>query len=118
MIVADRLRYATEIKHEEPPLLLQPTTVLEQLRHIYLLTYCKLVKTHTLLLPLLQPFNGLFPGTAWVSQYQKGKTSLDLNEARDDGVLGCSGISWMLFLAPNQQCQSTGRHLCRPLTKC
>jgi len=24
-----------------------------------------------------------------VSQYQKGKTSLDLNEARDDGVLGC-----------------------------
>jgi len=30
--------------------------------------------------------------TNWVSQYQKGKTSLDLNEARDDGVLGCSGI--------------------------
>jgi len=26
--------------------------------------------------------------------YQKGKTSLDLSEARDDGVLGCSGISW------------------------
>jgi len=25
-------------------------------------------------------------------QYQKGKTSLDLNEARD-GVSGCSGIS-------------------------
>jgi len=25
--------------------------------------------------------------------YQKGKTSLDLNEARDDGVLGCIGIS-------------------------
>jgi len=22
----------------------------------------------------------------WVSQYQKGKTSLDSNEARDDGV--------------------------------
>jgi len=64
----------------------------------------------------------------------KGKTSLDLNKARDDGVLGCSGISWticrqpaprsrqittstphhsiftgwMLFLMPNQQCQSTG----------
>ena len=30
--------------------------------------------------------------TTWVS-YQKGKTSLDLNEARDGGVLGCSGIS-------------------------
>jgi len=66
-------------------------------------------------------------------QYQKGKTSLDLSEARHDGVLGCSGISWtifkqsafcfrqiitptphheiftgrMLFLTPNQQCQST-----------
>jgi len=69
----------------------------------------------------------------WVSWYRKGKTSLDLNEARDDGVLGCSGISWttrkqsaphcrqmttptphhsiftgrMLFLTPNQQFQST-----------
>jgi len=31
-----------------------------------------------------------------VNQYQKGKTSLDLNEARDDGVLGCSGISWTI----------------------
>ena len=65
--------------------------------------------------------------------YQKGKTSLDLNEARDDGVWGRSGISCtickqsaprsrqittptshhstftdcMLFLMPNQQCQST-----------
>ena len=26
--------------------------------------------------------------TTWVSRYQKGKTSLDLSEARDDGVLG------------------------------
>jgi len=79
------------------------------------------------------PFNGLFFRTTWVSRYQKGQTSLDLNEAtRDDGVLGCSGISWtickqsaplsrkittstphrsiftdrMLFLTPNQQCQS------------
>jgi len=25
--------------------------------------------------------------STWVSWYQKGKTSLDLNEARDDGVL-------------------------------
>jgi len=79
------------------------------------------------------PVNGLFFRTTWVSQYQRGKTSLDLNEARDDGVLGCSGISGtickqsaphsrqittptphhliftgrMLFLMPNQQCQST-----------
>jgi len=68
------------------------------------------------------------------NRYQKGKTSLDLNEAdlneaRDDGGLGCSGISWtictqsaprtrqittptphhsiftgqMLFLTPNQR---------------
>ena len=36
---------------------------------------------------VLHRFNGLFSRTTWVSQYQKGKTSLDLNEARDDGVL-------------------------------
>ena len=45
-----------------------------------------------LLLLLLDPLNGLF----WVSRYQKCKTSLDLNEARHDGVLGCSGISWTI----------------------
>jgi len=39
-------------------------------------------------------FNGLFSRTTCISQYQKGKTSLDLNEARDDEVLECSGISW------------------------
>jgi len=32
--------------------------------------------------------NGFFSGTTWVSCYQKGKTSLDLNEARDYGVWG------------------------------
>jgi len=45
------------------------------------------------------PFNGLFSTTTWVSQYQKGlkgKTILDLNEARDDGVWGCSGINWTI----------------------
>jgi len=26
--------------------------------------------------------------TTWVSWYQKSKTTLDLNEARDDGVFG------------------------------
>jgi len=42
-----------------------------------------------LLLLLIHPVNGgLFSRTTWVSQYQKGKTSLDLNEARDNGVLG------------------------------
>ena len=39
-----------------------------------------------LLLP--HPLNGLFSRTTWVSQYQTNKTSLDLNEARHDGVLG------------------------------
>ena len=32
------------------------------------------------LLLLLHPFNGFFSRTAWVNQYRKGKTSLDLNE--------------------------------------
>jgi len=36
---------------------------------------------------VLHPFSGLFSRTAWVCQYKKGKTSLDLNEARDDGAL-------------------------------
>ena len=38
--------------------------------------------------PLLHPFNSLFSRTTWVSRYPKGTTSLDLNEARDGGVLG------------------------------
>ena len=37
---------------------------------------------------LLHPFNGLFSRTTQVSQYEKGKTSLDLNKTRDDGLLG------------------------------
>jgi len=40
------------------------------------------------------PFNGLFSRTTWARRYQKGKTSLDLNEARDDGILGCGGMNW------------------------
>jgi len=85
------------------------------------------------LLLLLHPFNGLFSKTTWVRRYQKSKSILHLNQARDDGVLGCSGISWtickqsaprsrqitmptphhsiftgrMLFLMPNQQCHNT-----------
>jgi len=97
--------------------------------------YCSnlLVLLLGLVLLLLQPFNRLFSRTTSVSCYHKGKTSLDLNEARDDGVFGCSGVSWtickqsaccsgqtttstphqsiftgrMLFLTPIQQCQST-----------
>jgi len=37
-----------------------------------------------------------FPGQTELCQYQKGKTSLDLKEARDDGILECSGISWTI----------------------
>ena len=48
------------------------------------------------LLLLLHRFNGLFSRTTCVSRYQKSKTGLDLNEARDDGVLGCGGISWTI----------------------
>jgi len=84
--------------------------------------------------------NGLFARTTWISRYQKGNTSLDLNEARDDRAFLCSSISWtickqsvprskqittpkqhhliftgqMLFLTLNQQCQSTeGKMQCR-----
>jgi len=60
-----------------------------------------------LLLLLLHPFNGLFSRTAWVSQYQKRKTSLDLNEARDDGVWDAVALAGPytnnLHLAPDRQ---------------
>jgi len=39
---------------------------------------------------VIHPLNGLFSGTTWVSRHQKGKTILDFNEARDDGVAGAS----------------------------
>jgi len=32
------------------------------------------------------PFNGPFSRTIWVTWYQKGRTILDFNEARDDGM--------------------------------
>jgi len=44
---------------------------------------------HVLVLHL---FNSLFSRTTWVSRYQKGKTSLDLNKTSK--VLWCSVISW------------------------
>jgi len=40
------------------------------------------------------PFNCLFLRTTWVSQYWKGKTILDFNEARDDRI--GSDISWTI----------------------
>ena len=41
-----------------------------------------------LLLTYLHTFYGLFSTTSWLSRYQKGKTTRDLDEAKDDGVLG------------------------------
>ena len=80
------------------------------------------------LLLLLHQFNGLVSRTTWVSWYQKGNISLDLNdEPWDGGVLGCSGISWAIRKqsAPHsrQITTSTPLHSCdhqtdRPLYKC
>jgi len=54
------------------------------------------VTCHICILHLLHLFNDLLSRTTCVSWYQKGKTSPDLNQARNDGVLGCSGISWTI----------------------
>ena len=56
----------------------------------YLLKHTTLyIYVHTnILLPLLLQFKGFLSSTSWVSRYQTGKTSEDLNEAREDGVLG------------------------------
>jgi len=55
-------------------------------KHVFL--FLKNPRLEILLLLLrLRPFNGLFSRTIWVIQLQKGKSSLDLNEARDDVVL-------------------------------
>jgi len=87
-------------------------------------------KTKLLLILLLHPLNGLFSRKIGVSWYQEDKTSLDLNEARDDGVWDAVASAGqyannlhhdpniptphhstftgrMLFLMPNKQCQST-----------
>ena len=85
-----------------------------------------------LLLLLLHAFNGLFSRTTCLSWFQKGKTHLDLTEARRQGF----GMQWhqldhiqtictllqtdnhtntssfkftgrVLYLTPKQQCQST-----------
>ena len=42
-----------------------------------------LLITTTTTTRLIQPFNGLFSRTTWVSRYQKGKTNLDFTGARD-----------------------------------
>ena len=83
-----------------------------------------------------------FSRTTWLAGTRKVATSLNLNEARVDEVLGCIGISWtickrsaprsrqittptphcsiitsqMLFLMPNQQRQSTGGYISRGMS--
>jgi len=42
--------------------------------------------------------NGLFSRTTWVSWYQKGKTTLDLNEARGFGMAVASAESYANYL--------------------
>ena len=78
-----------------------------------LLTLLLLLLLLILLLLLLDPFNGFFSRTTWVSRYQKGKTSLDLNEPRDDWVLDGSGISWMICKrsAPRSRQAATPTHV-------
>ena len=61
----------------------------------------------------LHPFNILFSRTAWVSRYRKGKTSLKLHETRDDGDLGCNGISWTMC----KQSASHARQIISPTHK-
>jgi len=77
-----------------------------KLRYILLLNRSSVSteQQQQLLLLLLHPFNSLFCRTTWESQYQKGQTNLDLNEAKDDGVLGCSGISWTICKQSAPRC--------------
>jgi len=73
----------------------------------------RLASTHAALLLLLIPFNGLISRKIWVSWYLKDKTSLDLNEARDDEILECSGISWTIckqFAPRSRQITTTSPH--------
>ena len=77
---------------EDPPLLLPPLEPLGPVvRHDVSIASVSFRRSayqlHTQLLLPLHLSNGLFSRTTCVSRYQIGKTSLDLNEARDDGVL-------------------------------
>ena len=98
--------------------------------HCCSLVHCSTLLNMTACSTTLHLFYGLFSRITWVSRYQKGKTSLDLNEA---GVW-CAVASFvticklsaprfrqittptphhsifagrMLFPTPNQQCHST-----------
>ena len=53
---------------------------------------------------ILHPLNGLLSRTDWVSWHQKGRTIVDFNEARDDGVIVASDGPYanLLHLAPDR----------------
>jgi len=56
---------------------------------LIVLLYCTYVLVYSsTAATTLHLFNSLFSSTTWASQYPKGKTSLDLNGAKDDVVLG------------------------------
>jgi len=56
---------------------------------LIVLLYCTYVLVYSsTATTTLHLFNSLFYSTTWASQYPKGKTSLDLNGAKDDVVLG------------------------------
>ena len=73
----------------------------------YCIRWCDVATTILpLLLLLLHPFNSLYSSFAtWVSRYQKDKTNMDLNEAREDRVLGCSGFIWTICKQSVRRCK-------------
>ena len=75
-----------------------------------LLYTCYLLTCYLLLL-LLLPFNGLFSRTVCVSRYQKGKTGVDLNEARDDGVSFRMAVASAGLYANNLHLAPDRKHL-------
>ena len=70
------------------------------------------VDTNTTTTTNIHWFNGLFQDNL-SKPYQKGKTSLDLNEVRENGVLGCGGISWAISKQSAPHCRqiTTSKYL-------
>jgi len=56
----------------------------------------------------VEQWNGLFSRTTWVSQYQKGRTIPDFNEARDDWLAVASSVSMQIICTSLQTDNYTG----------
>jgi len=56
------------------------------------------------LINTLHLINGLFSKTTWVSRHQKGRTTLDFHEARDNGVAVTSAgpYAYHVHLTPDR----------------